>query len=172
MKGCQRNLRHTTHHQHLPEKVTVVRLRHPFQGRSLNVFGAMHRKGRLLLVLILPDGSKSLIPADWTDLASPTQSMGTPATTTLGSLEDLLHARALVDALLGRLAPVTSEDGISTTTKESVRARKESKPLRSSPRRNLPMGNPHRGTQETRHADSGTTHRPSRSRQRAEGKES
>ena len=132
----------------------------------------MHRKGRLLLFLILPDGSKSLIPADWTDLASPTQSIATPATTTLGSLEDLLHARALVDALLGRLAPVTSEDGISTTTKESVRARQKSKPLRSSPRRNLPVGNPQRGTQETRHADPGTTHRPSRSRQRAEGKES
>ena len=108
----------------------------------------MHRKGRLLLVLILPDGSKSLIPADWTDLASPTQSIGTPATTTLGSLEDLLHARALVDALLGRLAPVTSEDGISTTTKESVRARNKSKPLRSSPRRNLIVGILPRGTQK------------------------
>jgi len=132
----------------------------------------MHRKGRLLLVLILPDGSKSLIPADWTDLASPTQSIGTPATTTLGSLEDLLHARALVDALLGRLAPVTSEDGISTTTKESVRARNKSKPLRSSPRRNLIVGIPPRGTQKTRHPDPGSTHRPSRSRQRAEGKES
>ena len=132
----------------------------------------MHRKGRLLLVLILPDGSKSLIPADWTDLASPTQSIGTPATTTLGSLKDLLHARALVDALLGRLAPVTSEDGISTTTKESVRARKKSKPLRSSPRRNLTVGNPPRGTQKTRHPDPGPTHRPNRSRQRAEGKES
>ena len=129
----------------------------------------MHRKGRLLLVLILPDGSKSLIPADWTDLASPTQSIGTP---TLGSLEDLLHARALVDALLGRLAPVASEDGLSNTNKESVRARKQSKPLRSSPRRNLPVGNPQRGTQKTRHADPGTTHRPSRSSQRAEGKES
>src|ERR1019366_8490749 len=80
-----------------------------------------------------------------------------PATTTLGSVEDLLHARALVDALLGRLAPVTSEDGISTTTKESVRARKKSKPLRSSPRRNLPVGNPQRGTKKTRHPDPGTT---------------
>src|SRR5260370_21785326 len=128
-----RNLRHTTHHQYLPEKVTVVRVRHPFQGRSLNVFGAMHRKGRLLLVLILPDGSKSLIPADWTDLASPTQSIGTPAATTLGSLEHLLHARALVDALLDRLAPVTSDDGISTTPKDSTSATTQPKPLLSSP---------------------------------------
>src|SRR5262249_41045505 len=132
----------------------------------------MHRKGRLLLVLILPDGSKSLIPADWTDLASSTPSIGTPAATTLGSLEHLLHTRALVDALLGRLAPVTSEDGLSTTTKESASARKKSKPLRSPPRQNLPRGTPPRGTQNPRHPDPGTTHRPSRSRHGGEGKES
>ena len=170
--SSQRNVRHTTHHQHLPEKVTVVRTRHPFEGRSLSVFGAMHRKGRLLLFLILPDGSKSLIPADWTDLASPTQSIATPAATTLGALEDLLHARALVDALLGRFAPVTSDDGNSTTTKESTSARKKSKPLRSSPRRNLPLGNSRRGTQKPRRPDPDTTHRPSRSRQRGERRES
>ena len=132
----------------------------------------MHRKGRLLLVLILPDGSKSLIPADWTDLASPTEPVRTPPATTLGSLEDLLHARALVDALLGRLAPVTSVDGISTTTKESASARKKSKPLRSSPRRNLSLGVPQRGAQKPRRPDPGKTHRPSRSKQRGEGKES
>ena len=85
----------------------------------------MHRKGRLLLVLILPDGSKSLIAADWTDLAAPAPSLCAPAATTLGSLEHLLHARAVVDALLGRLAPVTGEDGNSATTKESAFARKK-----------------------------------------------
>ena len=132
----------------------------------------MRRKGQLLLVLILPDGSKSLIPADWTDLAAPTQSIGTPAATTLGSLENLLHARAVVDALLFRLAPVIGEDGNSTTTKESACARKKPKPLRSSPRRNLPLGNPPRGTQKPRHPDPGTTHRPRRSRRRGEGKKS
>src|SRR5712691_283882 len=123
-----------TCHQHLPENVTVVRARHPFEGRSLHVFSAVHRKGRLLLVLILPDGSKSWIPADWTDLAShthPVQPSSTPTATTLGSLEHLLHARAVVDAILGRLAPATSEDGLST--KESTLARHQSTPLRSSP---------------------------------------
>src|SRR5215472_7776192 len=68
-----RKPRDTTHHQHLPEKVTIVRVRHLFEGRSLNVLGVTHRKGQLHLVLILPDGSKSLIPADWTDLTKPTQ---------------------------------------------------------------------------------------------------
>ena len=136
------------------------------------VFGAMHRKGRLLLVLILPDGSKSLVPADWTDLAWPTQPVCAPAATTLGSLEDLLHARAVVDALLGRLAALTSEDGYSATTKESACARKKPKPLRSSARRNLPLGNPPRATPKPRPPDPGKAHRPSRSRQRAEGNES
>ena len=132
----------------------------------------MHRKGRLLLVLILPDGSKSLIPADWTDLASSKPSGCASAATTLGSLEDLLHARAVVDALLARLVPLTSEEGNSATTKESASARKKPKPLRSSPRRNLSLGNPPPGTPKPRHPDPGTTHRPSRSRQRGEGKES
>jgi len=86
----------------------------------------MKCKGRLLLTLILPDGSKSLIPADWTDLASPTQSLSASTVTTLGSLENLLHARAVVDALLGRLAPVTAEDGNSTKTKESDLAKQKS----------------------------------------------
>ena len=170
--SSQRKLRHTTHHQHLSETVTIVRVRHPFEGRSLNVFGAMHRKGRLLLVLILPDSSKSLIPADGTDLASPTEPVCALPATTLGSLEDLLHARALVDALLGRLAAVTSVDGISTTTKESASARKKTKPLRSSPRRDLSLGDPPRGTHKPRRPHPGTTHRPSRSRQRGEGRES
>jgi hypothetical protein len=41
----------------------------------------MHRQGRLHLVLILPDGSKSLIPVDWTDLAS----AGTTSASSLGT---------------------------------------------------------------------------------------
>jgi predicted DNA-binding transcriptional regulator AlpA len=87
----------------------------------------MHRKGRRLLGLVLPDGSKSLIPAEWTNLASPAQPLSTVATT-LGSLEDLLHARAVIDALLRRLAPATREDGNSPATKESTLARKKPKP--------------------------------------------
>jgi len=83
----------------------------------------------------------------------------------------LLHARAVVDALLGRLAPVTGEDGNFAATKESACARKKPKPLRSSPRRNLPLGNPPRGTPKPRHPDPGTAHRPGHARRRGEGKE-
>jgi len=129
----------------------------------------MHRKGRLLLVLILPDGSKSLIPADWTDLALPTQPLSVPTASTLGSLENLLHARAIVDALLDRLAPMTGEERKFRDNEGEHLARKKSEPLRSSPRRNLSLGNPARGTQRPSHSDPGTTHRPGRSRPSRKG---
>jgi len=119
----------------------------------------MHRQGRLHLVLILPDGSKSLIPVDWTDLASPAQpqqARSAQTAATLGSLEDLLHARAVVDALLSRLAALQSENGTPPATKESSIARKQSEPLRSSSRRNLPLGNPARRRQASRDRDPGT----------------
>ena len=140
---CQRKPLHTTHHQHLPERVTVIRARHPFEGISLDVLRSTRRQGRLQLILILPDGSKSLIPADWTDLASAAQPQkGSSAQTaaTLGSLEDLLHARTVVDALLSRIVTPACEAGHSPARKESHIARKISDPLRSSSRRNLPMG--------------------------------
>ena len=141
--------------------MTVIRARHPFEGRSLSVLGPTHRKGRLHLVLILPDGSKSLIPVDWTDLASPAQpqQVRSAQTATLGTLEDLLHARALVDALLSRLAALQSENRNSPATKESPIARKQSEPLRSASPRNLPVGNTARGAQNPRDRDPGTPHR-------------
>jgi hypothetical protein len=112
----------------------------------------------MYLVLILPDGSKSMVPAEWTDFALPKQPERAPSADTaptFGSLEDLLHARAVVDALLSRLAGVTNED----VTKESTVARKKSEPIRSSARRNLSLGKLARRTQDRRDRHSGTTHR-------------
>ena len=86
---------------------TVMRSRHPLQGRALRVLGRMRRHGRLELLLELPDGSKCLVPAAWTDLAVKDDSDGVggpaPVVATLGSLEDLLAAAGLVCALSGRL---------------------------------------------------------------------
>ena len=114
----------------------------------------------MYLVLILPDGSKSMVPAEWTDFALPTQpertSSAVPSVAlTVGTLEDLLHARAVVDALLSRIAGVANED----PAKESPIARKQSEPVRSSPRRNNSLGNIGRRTQDRRDRNSGTTHR-------------
>jgi hypothetical protein len=156
----RRKPRHTTHHQHLPARVTVVRSRHPFEGKSLAVLGPTHRNGRLHLVLILPDGSKSLIPADWTDLVfivPPKRALSTHAAT-LGSLEDLLHARAIVDALLSRLAVPESENASSAAKEEGSLATK-SESLRPSSQRNLRVGNTGERPQDSRDRNPRAAHR-------------
>ena len=50
----------------LPGTVVITRPRHPLEGLELRVLGGMRRHGRLELLLVLPDGSKRLIPAEWT----------------------------------------------------------------------------------------------------------
>ncbi|MGH3823684.1 MAG: DUF5372 family protein, partial [Pseudonocardiaceae bacterium] len=83
--------------------VVITRRRHPLEGLALRVLGRMRRHGRLELLLVLPDGSKSLIPAGWTDLqgADADGETGQDVAATLGSLADLLAACAVVAALSG-----------------------------------------------------------------------
>src|ERR1035437_5700575 len=103
-----------------------------------------------------------MIPANWTDLASAVQPQKPlPAQTAekLGSLQDLLHARAVVDALLSRIVAPASEAGNSPARKESPVAREISNPLRSSSRRNQPMGDSAREEKTSRDRDSGTPNR-------------
>ena len=47
--------------------MTITRERHPFEGRSLAVIGSIRRRGVLFVLACLPDGSRALIPAQWTD---------------------------------------------------------------------------------------------------------
>jgi hypothetical protein len=61
----------------------------------------MHRHGVLELLLVLPDGSKSLIPAAWTDMKPVGAERGN-ASETLGALTDLLTACELVADLIRR----------------------------------------------------------------------
>jgi len=165
--SCRKTLRHTTHHQDLPERVTIVRARHPFEGKSLAVLGSIHRHGRWNLLLILPDGSRSLIPADWTDV-TPTLPSARPVsstqTTSFGSLEDLFHARAIVDALLDRLTPTQNEEANSSVTKEGVLAAK-SDSLRHAAQGNLRMGNTRERSQGSRDRNPRKAHRPRGHRQ-------
>jgi len=78
-----------------------VRTPHPFEGQTLAVLGGMRRHGSLELVVVLPDGSRSLIPAAWTDLEpAPKQAPGRMQT--LAPLSDLLRACAVTRVLLGR----------------------------------------------------------------------
>ena len=85
-----------------------MRVRHPLEGRSLGLIGWMRRRRRLELILVLADGSRLLVPAAWTDLevsVSPP-----PAAGTLGSVEDLLAMRRVLDGLL-RSSSATAERG-------------------------------------------------------------
>jgi hypothetical protein len=66
-------------------------------------------RGSLQFVLILPDGSKSLIPSEWTDFKTDAGPSQNPQL--VGSLEDLLRLRSLVDALLLRAADVSVTSG-------------------------------------------------------------
>jgi hypothetical protein len=62
--------------------------------------GWMHRRGRLELILILPDGSHLMVPAAWTDLQATPAPSGTG---TLCSIEDLLATRRVLEPLLERV---------------------------------------------------------------------
>jgi hypothetical protein len=70
------------------------------EGRWLELIGWMRRGGRLELILELPDGSRSLIPAAWTNL-EPSRAAGRVGT--LGSLDDLLAAARVLAPLLERV---------------------------------------------------------------------
>ena len=108
-ESYQRKISHTTHHREFANSVTILRERHPFEGRSLQVMDTVRRNGIRYLLVVLPNGSRSLIPATWTDWqASGHEDRSLTAADAerrercLASLNDLLHARKIVDALLGR----------------------------------------------------------------------
>jgi hypothetical protein len=113
------NIHRLPHPHHYPEQVTIVRAAHPFEGKSLTLLGHTHRKNRLHLLLILPDGSKSLVPAEWTNLNSTPERTVDQPTATLASFNELLRMRTVVDALQRRLASVTGEAAKPNTDEES-----------------------------------------------------
>lgn len=86
--------------------VTITRSRHALEGQSLVVIGHFRRHGRLELLVVLGDGSKRLIPAEWTDHDQPEttarEGVSTAVPQTLGTTADLLVVCGLVSALLAR----------------------------------------------------------------------
>jgi hypothetical protein len=108
--------------------VTIMRPRHPLQGQPLRVLGQMRRHGRLELLAVLPDGSKTLIPAAWTDLdedspaAGSQGAAGQTTTATLGTLDDLGQAVALVRALSTRTKETQEQAARPSPIKEDHRA--------------------------------------------------
>ena len=95
--------------------MTITRERHAFEGQSLVAISSIRRRGVLLVLVALPDGSRSLIPAEWTDWSleadrTPADDGG-DADHDLGKLGDLLHLRKVIDALSGRHVEVGAAKG-------------------------------------------------------------
>ena len=108
-------------------------------------------RGSLLFVLILPDGSKSLIPAEWTDfktVAGPPQSPPV-----VGSLEDLLRLRGFVDALLRR----TADARVTSAADQESHASTEPELHRHPHPGDVPVGAVRRRAKTNRHRDSGAS---------------
>jgi hypothetical protein len=101
--------------------VRVTRAHHPLEGTVLEVLGAMRKQGRDELLVVLPDGSKTLMPAAWTDrgnAAAGGAGAADPAAATLAAPEDLLRASILVRALCAR----AEQAARMSPTKENERA--------------------------------------------------
>jgi len=96
--------------------VTITRECHAFEGQSLAVISSIRRRGVLLVLVVLPDGSRSLIPANWTDWSTeqakrtPTDAAG-DGSHDLGRVGDLLHLRKVIDALYDRQRRVGAVQG-------------------------------------------------------------
>jgi hypothetical protein len=105
--------------------VRVTRPRHPLAGRWLQVIGAMRRLGRDELLVVLPDGSKTLIPAAWTDcettVADEGQALDRGAAVLAGPAE-LFHAREVVASLCARADAGGGQAARKSPCKEDDRA--------------------------------------------------
>lgn len=80
----------------MPDELTIVRVGHPLRGVRLRIDrkAGVSRRDRRIQVF-LPDGSVTLLPVEFTDLAAPTAST-TPTLLTLDGARRLLR---LMDAL-------------------------------------------------------------------------
>ena len=93
------------------------------------------------MLLVLPDGSKSLVPAAWTD-TDQSAVVGEQSMATLGSLSDLLHTCELVADLVGRELREQGQAAGKSPCKEDSRA---ACPAQSDARPTLGATDPGRG---------------------------
>jgi hypothetical protein len=82
----------------------------------------MLRHGAMELLVVLPDGSKRLIPAAWTDLEPAPGGDGSDGPGTLGSAADLLGLSVLVSGLSARGADSREQAARKSPCKEDDRA--------------------------------------------------
>ncbi len=162
-RGAQNRTKrpHTTHLEGYPAAVTIVRARHPLEGQALPLLGWMRRHGQLDLILVLPDGSRSLIPASWTDL-DPSAPREAATLATLGSIADLLHAGRV---LAGIVHPdsVRPDDGrISYLEGAHAQPAVGAGPRRDAGARTAPLGPAPSRAPARRRGGPGSSHRSGR----------
>ena len=113
-------------------EVMVTRLRHPFAGQRLEVIGAMRKLGREELLVVLPDGSKTLMPAAWTDHAGPgADQEAHQQAAVLAAPADLVTAWVLISALRARAEGALEQAACKSPCKEDEHA---ACPAQSDPR--------------------------------------
>jgi hypothetical protein len=98
----RRKRRQTTHHREVTEQVTIIRKRHAFEGQTLAVINSVRRRGVLLVLVILPNGSRSLIPTAWTDWTDASASEASP------SADDINHSSSLGTSVICSLCARSS----------------------------------------------------------------
>jgi len=97
----------------------------------LRVLGRMRRHGAAELLVVLPDGSKTLLPAVFTDAVP---AAADPVVATVGSIEDLEQLAVVVGSLMApAVGAGAAEDATGIPTKEDPGAPDESVGVR--PRR-------------------------------------
>jgi len=109
----------------VPPSVRVTRPGHPLHGLELVVWGRLRRRGRLELLLVLPDGSKKQIPASWTDLGGVSGAGLAEAVEAAGVVapaDELLRVREVVSELLARVGGEQEQAARQSPGKEDNRA--------------------------------------------------
>jgi hypothetical protein len=101
-------------------EVMVTRRHDALEGQRLPVLGALRRHGGTELLVVLPDGSKRLIPQAWTDAAADAAAGREAAT--LGMVSDLLAACVLVRGLCARSAGQEEQAARKSPVKEDNHA--------------------------------------------------
>ncbi len=84
----------------------------------------MCRHGAVEFLVVLPDGSKTLMPAGFTDAAGPAE----PGAATVGSVDDLVQLVVVVESLMPLMGG--AEDATGIPAKEGSRASVKSAGLR------------------------------------------
>jgi hypothetical protein len=106
----------------LPGTVVITRPRDPLEGQVLTVLGRMRRHGAAELLVVLPDGSKRMIPQAWTDQGPDAAGDDGGVAPALGGISDLLAASALVSALSASASASAEQAAWQSPCKEDSHA--------------------------------------------------